>query len=325
MNNQDHIRESIQAYLLGTLSDEEHAQVEASIAQDPLWQAMLEEETKALVLMDSLEAEEPPVGLAERTLAHLDGLDESSIQSRGPWRWKLSAAMALMLVGVFILNQIVPPVREHQRNLDTANYLKQVGLVFKMYSNESIGEKFPPLTPYEEFWMFDIEELHPEYLSDLTILVSPHLEDYDALYDEMVQLQKSEEKDWHRITEIASRGFSYTGWTFTTEDGLNTLLANRSLMASADTTILKSDESNKLRPIREGVERFLITDINNAAGSAQAQSTVPVFFETLESLQGRSHKPGANILYMDGHVEFHDLNKSFLSTPSTLERVNTED
>jgi prepilin-type processing-associated H-X9-DG protein len=71
------------------------------------------------------------------------------------------------------------------------------------------------------------------------------------------------------------------------------------------TTILKT---------REGIERFLITDINNPAGSAQAQSTVPVMFDTFgRGTEGASrtgietfnHLPGgANILYMDGHVAF---------------------
>jgi prepilin-type N-terminal cleavage/methylation domain-containing protein/prepilin-type processing-associated H-X9-DG protein len=69
--------------------------------------------------------------------------------------------------------------------------------------------------------------------------------------------------------------------------------------------------------IREGVERFLITDINNPAASAVAQSEVPVMFdawgptETAASYAGDSaisrfnHIPGgSNVLYMDGHVEF---------------------
>jgi len=67
-------------------------------------------------------------------------------------------------------------------------------------------------------------------------------------------------------------------------------------------------------PIREGIERFFITDINNPAGSAQAQSTVPVMWDTI--LTGNSglgavnaaqfnHLPGgANVLFMDGHAEF---------------------
>lgn len=65
---------------------------------------------------------------------------------------------------------------------------------------------------------------------------------------------------------------------------------------------------------REGVERFLITDINNPAASAMAQSEVPVMADMVSgvhldlwsSAQSRfNHLPGgSNVLYMDGHVEF---------------------
>jgi len=63
--------------------------------------------------------------------------------------------------------------------------------------------------------------------------------------------------------------------------------------------------------LREGVERFLITDINNPAASAKAQSAVAVTYDTLASstaldaISLYNHIPGgANVLYMDGHAEF---------------------
>jgi len=66
--------------------------------------------------------------------------------------------------------------------------------------------------------------------------------------------------------------------------------------------------------VREGIERFLITDINNPAGSAKAQSSIPVYFDAfannpagMNSAQTIvfNHIPGgANVLFMDGHVEF---------------------
>jgi prepilin-type N-terminal cleavage/methylation domain-containing protein/prepilin-type processing-associated H-X9-DG protein len=68
--------------------------------------------------------------------------------------------------------------------------------------------------------------------------------------------------------------------------------------------------------LREGIERFMITDINNPAGSAVAQSTLPFMFDwtfnpPTASVDGGAnnnmfpHIPGgANVLYLDGHVEF---------------------
>ena len=58
--------------------------------------------------------------------------------------------------------------------------------------------------------------------------------------------------------------------------------------------------------LREGIERFLITDINNPAASAKAQSEIFVMHDWVATtVQAFSHAPGgSNVLYMDGHVEF---------------------
>ncbi|MBI5092187.1 MAG: DUF1559 domain-containing protein [Candidatus Hydrogenedentes bacterium] len=60
--------------------------------------------------------------------------------------------------------------------------------------------------------------------------------------------------------------------------------------------------------LRDGIERFMITDINNAAGSSRAQSVIVIMSDIIggyPSIDYFSHIPGGiNQLYMDGHVEF---------------------
>jgi len=69
--------------------------------------------------------------------------------------------------------------------------------------------------------------------------------------------------------------------------------------------------------MREGIERFTITDVTNPAASAKAQSSVPVMCDAvagseniggnfnLNRLRRTNHLPGgSNVLFMDGHVEF---------------------
>jgi prepilin-type processing-associated H-X9-DG protein len=59
--------------------------------------------------------------------------------------------------------------------------------------------------------------------------------------------------------------------------------------------------------LREGIERFFISDINNAAASAVAQSDIFVCYDiVITDVTRFNHVPGgANAVYMDGHVEFH--------------------
>ena len=76
----------------------------------------------------------------------------------------------------------------------------------------------------------------------------------------------------------------------------------RAPIGNADGTILYR--------LREGIERFLITDLNNPATAATAQSQIQIMWDqvsTLPSPSGFNHLPGgANVLYMDGHVEFEN-------------------
>jgi prepilin-type N-terminal cleavage/methylation domain-containing protein/prepilin-type processing-associated H-X9-DG protein len=64
--------------------------------------------------------------------------------------------------------------------------------------------------------------------------------------------------------------------------------------------------SDVVHHLKEGIERFMITDINNPAGAAMAQSTIFMMWDRVsENPQDFNHVPGGcNILYMDGHVEF---------------------
>jgi len=77
---------------------------------------------------------------------------------------------------------------------------------------------------------------------------------------------------------------------------------------------------NTLYRLREGIERFLITDINNPAQSAMAQSTLPVMFDQVAVVPSAyNHIPGgSNVLFMDGHVEFERYEELGENLPNSL-------
>jgi prepilin-type N-terminal cleavage/methylation domain-containing protein/prepilin-type processing-associated H-X9-DG protein len=65
-------------------------------------------------------------------------------------------------------------------------------------------------------------------------------------------------------------------------------------------------DGNTLFRLREGIERILITDINNAGASNRASSTIPTMWDHIStSVKDFAHVPGGgNVVYLDGHVEF---------------------
>jgi len=67
-----------------------------------------------------------------------------------------------------------------------------------------------------------------------------------------------------------------------------------------------SGEDETIYRLREGIERFFITDINNPAASATAQSELATMWDQATlTVANFNHVPGgSNVLFMDGHVEF---------------------
>jgi prepilin-type N-terminal cleavage/methylation domain-containing protein/prepilin-type processing-associated H-X9-DG protein len=81
---------------------------------------------------------------------------------------------------------------------------------------------------------------------------------------------------------------------------------DRNVTSGVLSAIGSSGPAQTIHRLREGIERFFITDINNPAGSATAQSELPVMWDAVSILVADfNHVPGgSNVLYMDGHVSF---------------------
>lgn len=191
-----------------------------------------------------------------------------------------------------------------QRRVSSANNLKQLGIVFLMYANESEGGLYPRFAEHLPF-AFDIASAVPEYLSQTTVLINPDTAEAEAL-------RVSQEKD--ACAPWITRHYLYLGYAAPRISEFRLLCKSIQSGALPDGDI--TGEGMTLRRLRSGVETFFENDSQlmeeARARSARyprtgsdhpADSIIPAM---LERPCGRD-KDSINVLYLDGHVELLSL------------------
>jgi prepilin-type processing-associated H-X9-DG protein len=211
----------------------------------------------------------------------------------------LELFVVIGLIGIVAAMLLPSLARAHEsaRRSSCSNNLKQLGLMCKMYENESPQGTFPPLSPIPYNWTMDMASVYPEYLTDTNVLICPSSPwggpgMFDLKHNEE---HPGREPGTLHTDCISSLYYIYTGYRITSDEQA---LAFRRAYDLEGPGAFQADLLLNV-PVWNDSDRPNDTEL--------APNTIPVVWDyvPLNRDDSWNHIPsGANILFLDGHCEF---------------------
>lgn len=205
------------------------------------------------------------------------------------------------------------------RRASCQNNLKQIGFEIRGFADRNAGV-WPALDPRPGHLMFAKEEI---YL-DPAILVC-HADRKAA-----AMLKDIEPRPANVAHFLEGSGYWYLGYALPTEeDGMAFVEAYMELSKAGKglpkALDLVSPRGLILPALKDGIEQAYVQDSSDPATIARAQAAIPVIVE-----RPSAHEGGANVLYMDGHVEFvkypgkYPMSERFVKALESIQELRTE-
>lgn len=129
------------------------------------------------------------------------------------------------------------------------------------------------------------------------------LDDHNVLGFDLIGSEGSGPGGRHQIPDYHGTPWAELAWANVETFGA---ASDKDFTVSAEHAGTQAGGGDTLMRLRDGIERFFITDINNPAAGALSASEVPMMWDHMTTTVTLypAHVDGGNVLYLDGHVEY---------------------
>ncbi len=224
--------------------------------------------------------------------------------------------LAIVLVSMALVLPAVARAREGAQRATCAGNLRLLGVSLSLAAAEHYGV-YPSMkardcagAPTAWGGVVDLEAIYPDYAKDWDLLICPDSQGPASA------LERWDDGDGLlEPCEVAGIPYVYIGWALPVllmdADDFDAFSLNVDSFADVlgtDAAAVERDwalESpisgrDTLYRLRDGLARYQVTDICNEAAANQARKKTAIMWDAIPAGDGQ----GANVLFMDGHVEF---------------------
>jgi prepilin-type processing-associated H-X9-DG protein len=294
-------------HVIGVQSAGQAARLDKRLELEPELQSATDDSAALHDRLQHLPDVSPTADFVGETTTYLTE-GHAALESRmATWGFRFMLLTVPLFILAILMVLLLPAIsrsREMALRASAADNLQALGQAFRAYSDRSQGNSYPPLAGDSSLWVPELDKLYPTYIKEAAQLATPGLND-NGLAVSIAEALDQSPPDWQQAQKLFAQSYVYLGYTLLDDRAMASFAQARSSEGGINTEGDVETVDRRFFRLRQGVEQFFQGDVNLESGTDESgPAKIPVMFEYFTTTGFGGNPEGANVLYLDGSVEY---------------------